>query len=106
METSKIQINEVDELIYRKGQEDTYEIYDINVRSKRGVGNGRKLVNILVEKENPRLIYAFTREGNEIAREFYEKLGFKQIFVPKFYHEENAVLVIYENSLYRQISEG
>lgn len=102
----KITKNKVDYLVYRKGQEHTLEIYDIAVRSERGKGIGRSMVEEMIEKENPRIVYAFTRKTNEIAREFYKALGFTELKVMNFYPDGPAIMVIYENILYSQIPKS
>lgn len=94
----KIVVNKIDFLEYRKGMANTIEIYDIAVMSKRGVGIGTKLINQLIEKENPKIIYAFCRISNELAHRFYEKFGFKGTVVNNFYGDESAIIFIYETS--------
>ena len=97
--------NGLDRIELREGKEDTWEIYDIKVLSQRLKGNGRKLFEESLSL-NPRIIYAFTRESNKGGRAFYKALGFNEILIPNFYKEENAIMVIYENSLYRKIQES
>lgn len=69
-----------DFLRYRWGSGGTIEIYDIAVNSERGVGKGRRLVNLLVERVSTKthLIFAITRQSNRIARQFYEAVGFSE----------------------------
>ena len=98
----KIIKNQVDVLEYKIGYCGEIEIEDIKVMSKRRKGIGREMFNELL-KLNPKTVYAFTRKSNELGRVFYKSLGFKELELPNFYSEENAIMVIYENSLYRKI---
>jgi len=98
-----IKNNGLDKIVFREGMDNTWEIYDIKVTSQRRKGIGTQLINEMIEATNPRIVYAFTRESNGLGRAFYKKLGFKEIPVPNFYEEGNAIMVIYENSLYRKI---
>lgn len=84
-----------DFLEYREGMDGTVEIFDIAVGTKRGKGIGTKLINELKEM-NYRLIYAFVRGSNLGARKFYKKNGFKEVRLPRFYSDEDAVIVSYE----------
>lgn len=102
----KIVKNKVDKLVYRKGMEDTIEIYDIVVRSERGKGIGKSMVEEMIALENPYIVYAFTRKTNEIARAFYQALGFTEIKIPRFYKGEPAIMVIYENILYSKVPKN
>lgn len=95
--------NDLDIIEFREGMDNTWEIFDIKVTSTRRKGIGSSLVKEMIETVNPRIVYAFTREKNELARAFYTSLGFKDILIPNFYEEGNAIMVIYENSLYRKI---
>lgn len=98
-----IKNNSLDLIEYRKGMDNTLEIFDIKVCSQRRKGIGTLLVKEMIELENPRVVYAFTRDSNALARAFYKALNFKEILIPNFYEEGNAIMVIYENSLYRKI---
>jgi ribosomal protein S18 acetylase RimI-like enzyme len=95
--------NGLDIIDFRQGKENTWEIFDIKVTSTRRKGIGRALVEEMIETVNPRIVYAFTREENLDARAFYKAVGFNEILIPNFYQEGNAIMVIYENSLYRKI---
>lgn len=92
----------LDYLDYREGMDNTIEIFDIKVRSERRKGKGKELFNKLLVRQ-PRLIYGFTRESNELGRAFYKALGFRETVIPNFYQDENAIMIIYENSVYRKI---
>ena len=71
---------------YREGSGGTVEIFDIVINTERGVGKGRKLVEILKSRVKSHLIFAITRETNEIAKEFYVGIGFRLIArLPLFY---------------------
>lgn len=98
----KIIRNKIDELQYKIGHCGEIEIEDIKVMSERKKGIGREMFNELLEL-NPKTVYAFTRKSNVVGRHFYKALGFREIELPNFYSEEDAILVIYENSLYRKI---
>lgn len=99
----KIVKNKVDKLVYREGMEDTIEIFDIVVRSERGKGIGKSMIEEMISLENPFIVYAFTRKTNEIARAFYKAIGFIEIKIPRFYKGDPVIMVIYENSLYSKI---
>ena len=97
------QNNGLDFIQYRAGKDNTYEIFDIKVGSERTKGIGRELVQEMIKKANPRIIYGFTRASNENARLFYKALGFREVELKNFYENEDAIMIIYENSLYRKI---
>ena len=94
----KIVKNKIDYLKYRKGMADSIEIYDIAVMSERGKGIGTSLIQELIEKENPKTVYAFCRESNKLAHSFYRKFGFKETFINNFYGDEGAIIFVYETS--------
>ena len=84
----------LDYLVWREGSEGTVEIFDIAVTSHRKQGIGRRLVERLKEEVKPQFIFAFTREGNSVARSFYKGIGFTEIAIIKgFYGTENGVMV-------------
>lgn len=78
---------------YAPGQ--TAEIVDIKVLSERVRGKGRALVETLVNHlkskqaaQPVRLLYAFARADNEIARGFYTAIGFIEVVrIPNFYRD-------------------
>lgn len=77
-------------LVYRDGQDDTAEIFDIFVEEGyRGRGVGRELVDRLLAEF--RSVFAFTRETNEGAMRFYRALGFSEVRVPGFYRGMDAL---------------
>ena len=85
-----------DFLVYREGSGGSIEIFDIVVGSTRGVGKGRRLVRMLVErvKGETSLIFALTRESNLVAQQFYRAIGFRKLgILRKFYRDsrEDAV---------------
>lgn len=87
--------DERDFLVWREASGGTVEIFDIAVGSERRVGNGRRMVEMLLETlaGKVHLVWAITRMSNEIAKEFYAGLGFRIIAVlGRFYVEEDAVL--------------
>jgi ribosomal protein S18 acetylase RimI-like enzyme len=90
----KIEINNgKDYLVWRQGSGETIEIFDIAVFSKRGVGAGTKMLQMLVDtvRGNTSLIWAMTRESNQNAHLFYEKRGFKLLAkLEGFYGDESA----------------
>lgn len=90
--------NKIDVLEYREGQAGTVEIYDIVVKTERGKGIGRQLVNELIEETKAKRVYAFCRSYNKNAHLFYEKLGFKGYDLPNFYEDSSAKIYIYETS--------
>lgn len=85
-----------DFLDYRRGSGGTVELYDIVVNSDRRKGVGRKLVEELCgrsRREGAKLVWAFCRSDNRIAREFYSAIGFRVLaYVPKFYPEGDAIM--------------
>lgn len=91
-----IELNEgQDFLHYRQGSGGTVEIFDIAVNSERGVGRGRQLINLLFDevRQNTHLVFAITRESNQIARQFYAALGFYKLGeLHRFYQEESAIM--------------
>jgi ribosomal protein S18 acetylase RimI-like enzyme len=83
-----------DYLRWRKGSGGTVEILDINVESDRRIGRGREMVETLLEevRKETHLVFAFTRQSNDIASQFYQALGFVvAAVVPLFYQGENDV---------------
>jgi ribosomal protein S18 acetylase RimI-like enzyme len=94
----KIVLNNNDILVYREGSGNTTEIYDIVVNSDRRVGNGRKLVTMLLNEVDSQRVFAFTRAENHNAQQFYSKLGFKGYDVPRLYPDGDAMIFIYERS--------
>lgn len=82
--------NEQDYLVYeiRPGG-NVVEIIDIAVNSERRKGYGTKMINTLIESlkdKAPFHLYLFTRRSNQVARSFYESLGFRVITIlPEFY---------------------
>lgn len=86
-----------DYLDWRGGSGGTVEIFDIVIGSERGVGKGRRIVELLRQEVHGKagLIYAITRDSNSIAKEFYRHLGFRHIAVlHRFYPDtyENGVM--------------
>lgn len=78
-------------------------MWDLAVTSEKRKGNGRRLFQLLLERENPRFVFGFTRQSNINARNFYKALGFTETFIPKMYEDEGAYLIAYENTLYRKV---
>lgn len=82
---------------------DSYDVYEImkiavkiNLRNKK---IGQELINFYLEKFNKNLLLE-VRETNEIARKFYEKLGFVNIGKRKNYYSngETAILMSLERN--------
>lgn len=86
--------NEQDYLVYeiRPGG-NVVEITDLAVNTQKRAGTGRKLVEKLIHTlrvKGPTHLYVFTRRSNEVARKFYEAVGFSQIAIlPEFYLNKN-----------------
>lgn len=79
----------LDFLKYRDGSGKSVEIFDMAVNTARGQGKGRAMVNELCRRYEGTgvLVWAMTRESNEIAHTFYSRCGFKILGVlHKFYH--------------------
>lgn len=87
-----------DFLDYREGSGGTVEIFDIVVGSERGIGRGRRLVQLLIDrvKDQSKLVFAITRNSNAIARLFYRKIGFRRIgTLRSFYPDTGEDAVMY-----------
>lgn len=82
-------------LAWRWGSGQTVEILDIVVTERR-VGHGRRLVQMLVDLlATPAAVWAFTRKGNGIARDFYRGIGFQEAAVlPGFYQDGDAAVLV------------
>lgn len=86
-----------DVLEYRRSGENTWEITDIAVHSKRRAGVGTKMVNEMIEaikKDGATRIYAITRASNLNAQKFYESMGMRSIELYDFYDSENGVMYL------------
>lgn len=92
-------------LVYRQGSGNTVEIFEIEVDNEyRRQGVGKTLIKELMcicRQKQVNLIYAFTRSSNSISQEFYLKLGFARVNVPKFYQDE-VVLARYDCVLFKK----
>lgn len=94
----KIVKNNQDVLKYRDGMGGTIEIFDIVVRTQRSIGIGSRMIQELIEKENPSVVYAFCRKENVHAHNFYKKNGFRPVDIGQFYSDGCAIMFIYEAS--------
>ena len=91
-----IRKNKIDFLVYREGKGGTAELFDIAVMSNRQVGIGRSLIEEMENRCRERgvsRIYAFVRVENGLARVFYKKMGFTEVFLDNFYPDGGAVIV-------------
>lgn len=91
--------NQVDHLIWRFGQGNTAEIFDIVVYTERNKGVGTSMVKQAISelrKFKVRRLFAFTRKENHSAHGFYEKLGFVGTDVPNFYPDGDAKIYVKE----------
>lgn len=81
-----------DYLMWRKGSGNTVEIYDIAVYSERRNGNGRLLVNYLIDHLPPgtRTLWAITKADNFIAQQFYESLNFRVIGTLRSFYQDSG----------------
>lgn len=69
--------NEHGHLVWRYATDNSIEIVDIEVDTPyRGMGYGTDLIEKLKGLANGAMIILFTKETNETAQKFYEKLGF------------------------------
>ena len=82
-----------DFLVYREGQNNTTEIYDLAVMSERRKGIGTELIDELKSKGGN--VYAFMRRSNGRAKAFYENNGFRAYHIPRFYPDEDAYLMLW-----------
>ena len=80
--------SELDFLVWRQGSGDTVEVFDIAVGTERRRGKGRRLVDtllrLLAERRVSRkinMVWAVTRDGNHIAKEFWAGIGFRTVGV-------------------------
>ncbi|MGL5000141.1 MAG: GNAT family N-acetyltransferase [Cetobacterium sp.] len=79
---------------------DIYEIMKIGVRKElRGKKIGYKLIKFYLENFD-KALFLEVRESNEIARQFYEKIGFISIGKRKNYYSngETAILMSLEKN--------
>ena len=87
-----------DYLIYRSGSGASIEIVDIVVGTKRGVGRGRNLIELLLiqlEKDT-NLVYAITRESNKKAHAFYKAVGFNYLgSLREFYRDTDESAFVF-----------
>lgn len=108
-------INSTDYIDFREAPGNTVEIVDILVQSNRRQGNGSLLVQMLInsikeEYSKPINLYAFTRENNKIAQEFYTALGFALLGRLENFYPPEKNTEVYEGGetalLYRFEIEG
>ncbi len=80
-------------LDWRKGKDNTVEIFDIVVNGPRRTGIGSLLVNKLCSLISEEVrIFAITRSSNEIAQQFYESLRFNTVNpLRRFYSEDEGI---------------
>jgi ribosomal protein S18 acetylase RimI-like enzyme len=96
-----IALNDVDRLEWRYASGKTVEITDIVVGTERRKGQGRKLVESLLQVlrangQPPYMVYAITRSSNAIAQEFYQGIGFKSLGkLDGFYVDAQEAAVVY-----------
>lgn len=90
----KITRNKIDILEYRKGQNNTTEIFDLVVNTQRSRGTGTEMINELKKKVGGN-IYAFMRASNNQAHKFYVRNGFTPIRIPNFYPDESAYMMLW-----------
>ncbi|WP_432204530.1 GNAT family N-acetyltransferase [Cetobacterium somerae] len=82
---------------------DSYDIYEImKIAVKQEYRNqkiGKKLLDYYIENFDKNL-FLEVRENNQIARKFYENLGFLQVGKRKNYYNngENAILMLLEKN--------
>lgn len=91
-----------DYLDWRQGSGNTVEIFDIVVGSERGVGKGRKLVNLLYSQVDKTvgLVFAITRDSNEIAKQFYLHIEFRRIGrLARFYPDTDEDAIMYGRNI-------
>lgn len=81
------------------------EITDIFVPEEhRRQGVGRKLIELLLNSK-PNAMFAFTRQDNAGAREFYESLEFERMaFINQFYEGAASLLYVWRNEYVEAVS--
>lgn len=91
MRNEKITLDDPrDFLVWREGMGRTLEIYDIQVSSERRKGRGSLLLKFLYQQmpSGVAVVYAFTRWGNKVAHQFYERNGYTiRCRVHEFYRD-------------------
>lgn len=84
-----------DVIDYRKSGENTWEITDIAVHSRRRRGRGTQMVLDAIEDiktQGGTRIFAIARDSNEIASKFYQSMDMKPQRLKDFYDEEDAIM--------------
>lgn len=74
------------------------EIHLINIAvhpDHRRLGIATQLFNYMMDKHSPRLVYLEVRSSNQVARLFYEKLGFHVIGSRKRYYRDGEDALVY-----------
>lgn len=92
-----------DFLTFREGSGGTIEIYDIAVGSDRRRGKGTRLVQDVLNHRLPpgtKTLWAMTRMSNQIAQQFYERLGFRVAGILRNFYDKpdaaDAVVFAYD----------
>lgn len=84
-------------LEYRYGPGRTCELVNIWVDAEhRDQGLGSSLVSkaeLLARAEGILTVYGFCRPSNPGIRRFYERKGYRVISLPRFYSDEDAIMV-------------
>jgi len=92
-----IKRNKVDFLEWRMGKGGTAELFDIAVMSNRRKGVGREMITEMenaAKKKGVSRVYGFVRTENAVAREFYKKLGYKEVLLENFYPDGHAMIIM------------
>lgn len=79
----------------------TAEIVEIEVSSEhRRTGVGRKLLERMLAElpDDVRVIYAFTRETNGIAADWYSAVGFRMQLLPGFYADGDGAIICWRRT--------
>lgn len=87
----------------RKGQDGTYEIFDLYVNEEnRKAGIGRGLVKRVFDELDCHTVFGFCRENNPEGQAFYRSLGCELYFIPGFYRgTEGAYLFSVSKGTFR-----
>lgn len=102
--------NEKGHIVWRRGTGDNVELLHIRVNDQRR-GYGNELVKqMILQLQNDKpysTVFGFTRTNNEVAINFYRKLGFTLSKVDGIYLEQEALVFSqkYDELLNRFINE-
>lgn len=97
--------DKLDSLHYRPGSGNSVEIFNIAVRSGRGIGKGAALIRLLLntlaedrgedDSDEDKRVFAFVRQSNFPAQRFYLREGFRVLStVVDFYGKHSHAILV------------